>query len=133
MKLAAPSLVSFLTGAAATAFVFLALGLSPRDDDGDDERSSRTELVRILEGETYVVPDHRVLTIRTIGNLEGTNGNQVPAAITVNGQRVFAARTAPKTEFLVGISAEEGDRVTVEDVVPNPDQTSVLLGFLTHE
>jgi len=130
MKAAARSPISFLSGVAATAFVFLVLGLTPRDDDDHDDSPSRPELVRILEGETFVVPRHRILTIRTIGNLEGGNATQTPAVISVNGQRVIGGRTAPKTELLVGIAAQEGDRVVVEDVTPNPNQTSVLLGIL---
>jgi len=111
--------------------VLLVLGMSPWDDD--DHRHRQVGIVRILEGETFVVPEDRILTIRTIGSVEADPNVSGPAIVKINGQRVFGGRTAPRTELLVGLAAKEGDTVIVEDLVPNPNQTSVLLGFLAKD
>jgi len=127
-----------VAGAGALAACLILAGMArpsaPVDDDheGDSNQLSPQprDLVRILEGETYVVPRGRVLAIRT---LTSTGRDFGTAVLKINGQAVLQADTQFPLEFVLGVAARAGDTVTVEEDFPVETRQQVALGFLADD
>jgi hypothetical protein len=122
---------SFVAGAGALALTLGLLGMALPDRGGEKKAESVSsprpqDLVRILEGDSFVVPTGKILVIKT---LVGSGGSAFE--LKVNGQAILENEfVVDPQEYQLGVTATAGQTVTVEDTFPDPNNHPVALGFL---
>lgn len=132
---------SFLIGALGCALLLASMGMIQGQGQGVGQDLGRlvqvslapqpADLVTIREGDAYVVPNGKVLVIRTLGVAEGFGADVI---VKVDGVSVFStAGGFGPLELELGVSARAGQAVTLEEPFPNELTTVVALGFLGRE
>jgi len=122
---------SFVAGAGAIALTLALLGMAPADRGGERKAETASaprpqDLVRILEGQAFVVPAGKILVIKT---LVGSGGSAFD--LKVNGEAILENEfVGGPQEYQLGVTATAGQTVTVEDTFPDPNNRAVALGFL---
>ena len=131
--------LSFLAGAGSVALCLALLGMSPVPRGGSglgrggNGSSHPRDLVRISEGDSFVVPAGKSLTIKTVTFAAAridAFAHSFYGQVKINGQSVLSE----VREYELGVTAQPGDTVTVEELAV--DSTSdgrigLALGFLT--
>ena len=138
MKNKALSPTSFLAGVGSVALCLTLLGMSPVRGSGSGLARGGTphpgELVRILEGDSFVVPAGKILTIKTLtvtaARIDAFSHTYF-GTVKINGQSVLSE----VREYELGVTAQPGDTVTVEELsisdTSNTGRFGLALGFLT--
>jgi hypothetical protein len=87
-------------------------------------------IVRILEGDNFVVPQGMLLVIKTLASAQG--GGLIGYTLRVDGQAVLhhGISGSEPQEYEIGVTAKEGQAVTVEEEFQSPDHIAVALGYL---
>ena len=137
VKSMAFSPLSFLAGVGAIGLGLTLLGMSPVQGSRPGSRQGPSvphprDLVRILEGDPYVVPAGKILTIQTVTVAAAeidAFAHQYLGSVKVNGQSVLSE----VREYELGVTAQPGDTVTVEELVEAADagRIGLALGYLT--
>jgi hypothetical protein len=85
------------------------------------------DIVRVVQGDTYVVPEGRILTLR---EFVASGQNAFSAVLKVDGQSLFLARVdfGEIPELELGIVGKGGQVVTLES--DTPSDPVVAIGFL---
>jgi len=136
MKQAPSFLLAFFGGCGALAGILALQSSAPASVSNGDGTNANAQsgprprdLVRIIEGETYVVPGGRILTIKTLTSAKGGMGRPV---LKINGQLALGGQDVyyGPTEFVLGVAARSGETVVVEDEYVDPETVVVALGYL---
>jgi len=91
-----------------------------------------SSLVTIIEGDSFVVPDGKVLVVKTFGAAQGDF--LTTAVLKIDGEPVFSAfGSSVPLELALGVSARAGDVVTVEETFADPFTMVAALGYLAND
>jgi hypothetical protein len=128
---------SMLLGAALSATALLALGAFGGQTQGAQRISLDPHpalVVRIIEGQSYVVPPAKMLSVKALSQAGTYGAGDVSIALKINGRDVIVGRTTPNpVDLAIPIVAGPGDVVTVAEGFGfnDPQIFAVALGYLT--
>lgn len=88
------------------------------------------DLVRIVEGDSYVVPHGHVLVVKTLTRARGGGGLGGSPTLRIDGEAALAGGDVGIAEFALGVAARAGETVTLDTDFPDPNITHVALGYL---
>jgi len=134
MNTSSHRLLSFIAGAGTLAALLSLLGMMSPSPAAEGKGRFLVELtpqprdlVRVLEGDSYVVPPGRILVIKTLTTAQGGGGS----VLKIDGQSVLAHDFGSDLkEYALGVVAKAGQTVTLDDQFPDANSTPVALGYL---